>query len=133
MKKRLIIGLIIGATVFATVFAFAASLTVDGDNLQAGANANDLACDADGVNVSWTVAFQSGQYEVTEVTVGGINTTATTGCGNHDISVTLEHTGGPTTVEDNAYANAGATTIAVPAGVSAEELSTGDVNVAITE
>lgn len=133
MKKRLIIGLAIGTAVFATVFAFAASLTVNGDNLQAGANANSLACDADGVDVAWTVDFQNGQYEVTDVTVEGINTTATTGCGDHDISVTLVHTGGDTTVTDTAYVNAGSTTITVPAGVAAEDLTTGDVHVAITE
>ena len=86
MKKRLIIGLVIGTAVFAAVFAAAATLSVNGNTLQAG-NDNTLACDSDGVNVGYGTSFSDAndRYEVGSVTVSGI----AVACEGHSISATL--------------------------------------------
>lgn len=72
MSKRLIAGVIAGLFVFGAVFGMAASLNLTPDGL--GADDEVIAaCDSNGVTTSYTTAFQNGQYEVTGVTVNGID------------------------------------------------------------
>lgn len=88
MRKAIIIKALVAATVFSVVLATAASLgTVDGGQVGAGSG-NVTACDSDGVNVAhnsvWDVTDE--RYEVTQVTVTNI---ASTACNGKTISVTL--------------------------------------------
>jgi hypothetical protein len=50
--KRLLAALLAGAAVFSIAFASAATLTVNGEVIQAGVDF-DLQCDANGVNGNW--------------------------------------------------------------------------------
>jgi hypothetical protein len=71
VNKRLIVGLVSALVVFGGVFAFAASMTLSADQL--GANdAQITPCDANGVSTSYTYAFSTTEYKVTEVKVNGI-------------------------------------------------------------
>lgn len=91
MKKRLLIALLAGGAVFATVFGVAASLNVTSDSLGAG-GADVSACDSDGVNVSYTVAWDDTdkRFEVTQVKVSDIDQ----GCSGQELTVQLTGSGG---------------------------------------
>lgn len=93
MKKRILLGLTIGGVVFAAVFGAAASLAVDGNSLQAGADTS-LKCDANGVNTTYTVGWNATAKNnlVSEVKVNGIDVeTVTTpeSCTGQKLTVTL--------------------------------------------
>ncbi|MPZ48038.1 MAG: hypothetical protein GEU75_01785 [Dehalococcoidia bacterium] len=72
---RVLLALTTGSAVFAVVYAQAAGLGVASASLAAG-DASVLACDQDGVSITYAVVFDSGpdnRWEVTSVTVGGIS------------------------------------------------------------
>lgn len=75
------------AALLAFALASAAAASLGGltvDNL--GADANVVAaCDTDGVTVNFGVAYQGGQYVVTDVTVGGI----AAACAGQTLELTL--------------------------------------------
>jgi hypothetical protein len=92
MMRRTIYALSAAVVVSGTVFAMAASLGgITSDNL--GADSSAVAtCDSDGVTTSYTTAYDAtdGRYEVTEVTVGGVNNA----CDGKTIAVTLTNAAG---------------------------------------
>ncbi len=72
--KRLLTSIFAGVIVFGLVAAFAASLTVDSGGL--GANSVAVgSCDADGVDLEYTTAFLSAEYQITELSVSDIDST----------------------------------------------------------
>lgn len=70
-----------GAIVFAMVFAAAAALTVNTAPLPQSGSDVTAACDADGVDVTYTVVGSGYQAEVTEFVVSDIE------CAGYDVTV----------------------------------------------
>jgi hypothetical protein len=92
MSRRTIAGILAGLTVFGAVFAMAASL---GGITSGSVGADDAAvasCDTDGVTTTYTSSWDATdeRYEVTGVTVGGINNN----CDARTLSVSLTDTSG---------------------------------------
>jgi hypothetical protein len=85
-KGRTVLALVAGLTVFGAVFAFAATLNVGTTALSAG-NATVSSCDSDGVNATYTLAYDSAipGYKVAGVTVNGINAA----CAGKSVTVNL--------------------------------------------
>jgi hypothetical protein len=85
-KQRFLLALVIGLTVFGAVFAFAATLNVGSTALSAG-NATVSSCDSDGVNATYTLAYDAAipGYKVANVVVNGINA----GCAGKSVTVNL--------------------------------------------
>jgi hypothetical protein len=85
-KGRTILALVAGLTVFGAVFAFAATLNVGTTALSAG-NATVSSCDSDGVNATYTLAYDSAipGYKIAGVTVNGINAA----CAGKSVTVNL--------------------------------------------
>jgi hypothetical protein len=90
VRRRTIAGVLAGLTVFGAVFAMAASL----GGIQSGSvGAEDAvvaSCDTNGVVTSYTTAWATNQYVITEVTVTGIAHT----CDNEQLSVSLTNAAG---------------------------------------
>lgn len=84
MNKRLLGGLLAAGIIGGGVYGFAATLDVTTDNLGAG-NQDVSSCDADGVDVDYSVVWGGSEYEVDEVLVRGIDAA----CVGDSISVTL--------------------------------------------
>ena len=101
--KRSITAILAGGAVFGATVAFAATLTVDGNNLGAGTDTLGIAaCDDNGVDTTYTTAWDStdNRFEVTGVTVNGI----AEACEGEDVQVELlgasgASLGGGTTTE----------------------------------
>jgi hypothetical protein len=94
MKKRIFLALTLGLIVFGAVFAFAATLSIDSDNLGAGddgvAACNPVSSTA---TVSYDVVYDGGagdQWEVTAVDVAGLENA----CIDEHLSVVLTDAGG---------------------------------------
>ncbi len=92
MSRRTIAGILAGLTVFGAVYAMAASL---GGITSGSVGADDAvvaSCDTDGVTTSYASAWDATdeRYEVTSVTVGGINNN----CDARTLSVSLTDTSG---------------------------------------
>lgn len=90
MNKRLLVGLAAAGIVGGGTYGFAATLGVTSDNLGAG-SAVVASCDAT-VDVDYTTGWDatSELYEVTGVTVSGIDAA----CNGDDIKVSLVDTDG---------------------------------------
>lgn len=87
MSKQLVLALAAGTTAFAGVVGSAATLGgVTSDDLGAD-TALVASCDTDGVDIAYTTEIDatSGDYEVTDVEVSGIDD----GCAGQAISVSL--------------------------------------------
>ena len=84
--RRVLLGLVVGITVFGAVFGFAATLNVGSTALSAG-NATVSSCDSDGVNATYTLAYDSTipGYKIASVVVNGI----TAGCAGKSVTVNL--------------------------------------------
>lgn len=112
MSKQLILALGAGGAAAAAVVASAASIgTVDSTNLAAGTGVV-AACDDDGVGVSYTTAFDAGNYEVASVDLSGI----ATACNAQAVKITL-YDGTGATVGSTSGTVSGATgtfTVAAP-------------------
>jgi hypothetical protein len=87
MNKRLLVGLATAGIIGGGVYGFAATLGVTSDTVSAG-NVLVASCDTDGVQVDYTVAWDTtiNAYEIDDVTVSGINAAA---CDTDAIAVTL--------------------------------------------
>ena len=85
-KRRVVLALVVGLTVFGAVFAFAATLNVGSTALSAG-NATVSSCDSDGVNATYTLAYDSTipGYKIASVVVNGINAA----CAGKSVTVNL--------------------------------------------
>lgn len=75
MNKRTLVAVLAGLSVFGGAFAFAATL---GGITTASVGANNVAiaaCDTDGVNTTYTSAWDATdkRYEVSQVTVSGVS------------------------------------------------------------
>lgn len=127
MKKRLLIALLAGGAVFATVFGVAASLNVTSDNLAAG-GATVSSCDTDGVHVSYTPVFQSGEFKVTKVTVSGIHQ----GCFGQELTVQLTGAGNAALSGASGTTTIAATSETVDIGTPPAASAVEDVHVVIT-
>ena len=68
--------------------AAAAQLNIESDSLSAAAVEIDV-CDDDGVDLSYTTAFEDGAYIVKTVTVEGVDNAAT-GCLGQDVGVAVQ-------------------------------------------
>ena len=90
-KRTIVIALAVAGVVFATVFALAATMSVGSNNLAAGSGGVG-ACDPDGVSSSYANTWDATdkRYEVTGVTVGGINNN----CDAKTVSVSLTDASG---------------------------------------
>lgn len=86
MRKRVIVKLLVATVVAGATFAMAATLNLTGDGLGAGST-TVASCDADGVQTSFTTAWDATdeRYEVTDVVVAGIADT----CDGKAAKVTL--------------------------------------------
>lgn len=86
--KRAVTALLAGGAVFAGATAFAASLTVNGNNLGAGTSPTIAACDTDGVSVAYTIAWDAtdNRYEVATAKVTGIDAA----CATEKVQLTLQ-------------------------------------------
>lgn len=85
MNKRLLGGLLAAGIIGGGVYGFAATLDVTTDNL--GANsAAVLECDADGVELDYTVVWSA---EATEYVVDDVVVRDIEGCADDTIAVTL--------------------------------------------
>jgi len=84
--KRALVAILVAGAVFGGVFAFAASLTVNSDNLGAG-NADVDSCDEDSVDASYTVAYDAAKdfWKVTHIVVSNVNVL----CNGETLSATL--------------------------------------------
>lgn len=85
-KQRVLLALVIGVTVFGAVFGFAATLNVGSTALSAG-NATVASCDSDGVNATYSLAYDStlAAYKIAGVVVNGINAA----CAGKSVTVNL--------------------------------------------
>jgi len=88
--KRLILSLAVAAIVFGGVYGLASSLGVTTQTLGSG-NSAVAACQAGALSVSYTTAYDSAipGYEVSQVTVSGLDTTSPTNCANKGYKITL--------------------------------------------
>ena len=84
MNKRLLAGVAAAGIIGGGVYGFAATLDPSSDTVGAGSDAVD-SCDA-AVDVDYTVGWGGSEYEISTVTVSGIDTTK---CMGDDISITL--------------------------------------------
>ena len=131
MNRRMIAAVLAGLMVFGAVFAMAASL---GGITSGSVGADDAvvaSCDTDGVTTNYASSWDptDERYEVTSVTVGGINNN----CDAKTLSVSLTDSSGAqigsgsVTVPTNALATDATVTLSSAASA---ELTTG-VHVAI--
>lgn len=122
MNKRLLIGLASAGIVGGATFGFAATLPTASSNLGAG-GAGIASCDADGVAVTYDVAYTATGYKVTNINVDGI----AAACDGDDLSVTLSNASNTmlTTVEGSAAT--GSVDLPVTADVLAEAVEGVDV------
>lgn len=90
--RRIAIALLIGATVFGAAYAAAASLGVDGSQLQAGVSVEG-SCQSGNLTTSVSTSYANGTtgYKVGTVTVGGLTRTA---CDSKSMAVTLTKSDG---------------------------------------
>lgn len=96
--KRSITAILAGGAVFGATVAFAATLTVDGNNLGAGADTDGISsCDTDGIFVDYAVAWDGTdkRYEVSSITAYGV----AAACDGETLKVTLTGTGGASVTE----------------------------------
>jgi hypothetical protein len=96
--NKLLIALLAGGVIFGGVFALAAGLDVSSQGLQSGSDT--VICDADGVDVSYNVAFSGGDYVVQSITVSDIDG----GCDGETVAVTVVTDAGSTTYSTTANA-----------------------------
>lgn len=118
--KRSITAILAGGAVFGATVAFAATLTVDGNNLGAGTSTVGV-CDTVGVDTDYTVAWSSttNQFEVTKVTVYNLDET---NCSGEKVLASIKH--GTTWVTSTTAAQsvgANPLTFDIPAGVPAKD------------
>ena len=92
MSRRTIAGVLAGLTVFGAVFAMAASLGGITSGSVGASNAVVASCDTDGVTTTYASSWNTTdkRYEVTSVTVGGINNN----CDAKTLSVSLTDASG---------------------------------------
>jgi hypothetical protein len=88
--KRLGLALAIATTVFGGVYGLAASLNVSTQTL-GGGNSAVAACQSTTLAASYTTAYDSAipGYEVTVVTISGLDTTSGTNCASKAYKITL--------------------------------------------
>lgn len=88
--KRLLLALGIAAVVFGGVYGLAASLNVNTQTLGAG-NSAVAACQATTLTVSYATAYDSTipGYEMSTITVNGLDTTSGTNCASKAYKMTL--------------------------------------------
>ncbi len=85
MSKQLVLALGAGGAAAAAVVASAASIgTVNSTDLAAGTTVV-APCDSDGIDVSYTTSFTSGDYRVASVTLSGVHAN----CNGQDVKITL--------------------------------------------
>lgn len=103
--KRTVVAVCSGLIVFAGAFAVATSLGGITSNDVGADNTAVASCDTDGVTTSYVTGWDTTdkRYEVTSVTVGGVNDT----CDGDNLSVSLT---------DSTGAQIGAGTMAMPVG-----------------
>ncbi len=125
MSRRTIAGVLGAVMVFGAVFASAASLGgITSGNVGAD-NAAVASCDTDGVTTNYASSWDATdkRYEVTSVTVGGINNN----CDARTLSVSLtDSTGaqigsGSVTVPTNALATDATVTLSTAASAQATQ------------
>jgi hypothetical protein len=108
-RRGILFALLIGLAAFGLVGAAAATLGVSGgQNL----GANDVvvaSCDTNGVTLAYTNSYSAGTYNVTSVTVSGIDTA----CAGETMSVTLSGAGGTSLGSGTAVVPVGGGTQAV--------------------
>jgi hypothetical protein len=87
MNRRTLAGILAGLTVFGAVFAMAASLGGITSGTVGADDAVVASCDTDGVTTDYASSWDATdeRYEVTAVTVGGINNN----CDGKTLSVSL--------------------------------------------
>jgi hypothetical protein len=115
--KRTLLALALGLSVAGVVLASAASIGGVGTDLLAADVTAVAACDTDGVDLSYTTAFDGtdNRYEVNAVTVTGI----AAGCETGALAVTLSNTAGDQSVEGTGAVGATGTETVVVAGFPA--------------
>jgi hypothetical protein len=86
--KRFILAFAIVASLSAAAYGAAAALDVEGNTLQAGGDTS-LTCDTSGVQVWWNVQWNTDDYYVHNVSIGGVDS----GCNGKTIVVTLTKNG----------------------------------------
>jgi hypothetical protein len=109
----------VGAIIFATVFATAASLTVNTDALPQSGSDVSAVCDADGVDVGYTVSGGN----VTEIVVSDDDCATGT--------ITLTTTPGYAFDETGTQANAATVTFTLTTPVSIASFDPGTVSVTL--
>jgi hypothetical protein len=88
--KRLLLAVGIATVVFGGVFGLAASLGVNTQTLGAG-NTAVAACQSTALTTAYATVYDSTVpgYEVTTITVTGLDTTSPTNCANKPYKITL--------------------------------------------
>ncbi len=125
MRRRTIAGILAGLTVFGGVFAMASSLNGITSGSVGADDAVVASCDGDGVTTTYASSWDATdkRYEVTSVTVGGINNT----CDAKTLNVSLTDSSGAqigsgsVTVPTNALATDATVTLSSAASVEATE------------
>lgn len=85
MSKQLALALAAGGAATAAVIASAASLgSLNSTDLAAGTH-EVVACDSNGVDVSYTTGFEGGDYRVTSITLSNV----ADACDGQDVKITL--------------------------------------------
>ncbi|HVM18250.1 MAG TPA: hypothetical protein VM290_11770 [Gaiellaceae bacterium] len=114
--KKPILTLVVAGVVFSSAFAFAATLAVGSQSLSAGSAAVG-SCDADGVSVSYTTAYDAALpgYKVTAVTVSGIDAT---NCANRALKVDLVNAANVSIGSGTATVNASSLNVSITTGTA---------------
>jgi hypothetical protein len=109
--KRLLIALALGGVIFGGVYGLAASVGVTSQTLGAG-NSAVAACQAGTLTASYATTYDATVpgYEVTSVTVNGLDTTSGTNCASKAYKITLTGASNASLVETTGTTPASGTT-----------------------